>query len=245
MTLAITSFTPSGGPTTGGTKVVITGTGLDTVDDVLFGAVPAAIDTTAVNTATSLQVIAPAISNSGTLVVKIIVIDNASTGTIVESASSYTYTTVTLPVLSTSNAAKWRFRIDSAVGLDGSSYIPVRAVTNFQPAFDLTTVDDSDYDSGFMGSDAATQGKWSLVCTIDRKVASGYVEDPGQALLRVAYATGTPVRVSWNDRNGGPEAFDGFGIVKWSEKGGSTADKSSVDVTIMGRGVRNTITNPM
>lgn len=248
MAITLTSFTPTGGPTTGGTKVQIVGTGLDTVDNVLFGTVPAAIDTTFANTPTLLQVIAPAIPNSGTLVVKIAIVDSASTGLIAVSASSYTYTTVTSPVLALASAGKWKFAVDTSVGQDGSSYIPVRGITGFTPGVDATSVDDSDFESGVWGSDGVTQVKWSLAVKLDRKVAAGYTEDPGQAVLRLAYpqvGASSVVRVRWNDRNGGPEAFDGFGTVKWSEDGGGTADKSSVSVTVMGRGTRNTITNPM
>lgn len=247
MTLALTSFSPSGGPTTGGTKVVIVGTGLDTVDDVLFGSVPGSIDTTAVNTATLLTVIAPPISNLGTLVVKIVLVDNG-VPSIVDSAASYTYTTVTLPVLATTLNSKWGMDVDTSVAQDGSAYTPVRGRTNFQPLNDPTTVDDSDFDSGAYGSDVSTQLKWSLVCTVDRKVAAGFVEDPGQAALRLTAAgvgQSNVARVRWYDRNGSTEAYEGFGLVKWAEKGGTTADKSSVDVTIMGRGARTTITNPV
>lgn len=248
MALAISSFTPSGGPTTGGTKVVITGTQLTDAENWLFGSVPAQIDSTATNTATSMTLIAPPISNSGTLVVKIVAVDSTSTGVIVVSTGSYTYTTVSVPQLGTTVASKWILKVDSSGLLDGSSLIPCRGMTNFVPGLSQVTQDDSDYDSGIYGSDVVTQQKMALTATFDRKVASGNVEDPGQKILRLAGAlagASNQVFLQWSDRNGTPgEAYTGIFLVKWSEKGGATSDKSSVDVTFMGRGARNTITNP-
>lgn len=248
MTLAVTSFTPTTGPTTGGTKVVITGTGLTAVTSVMVGDTQAAIDTTATNTATSLTFIAPAISNADTLVRKITVLDSA-TPTEAQSSGNYTYTVVDVPVLSTTNAAKWKCQVS---GDGGDTYTDVRAITNFTPTVASTTQDDSSYDDvaddgTSWGSDTVTQLKWALAMTIDRKTAAGYVEDPGQAIIRAAYdqqgaAAVLPFR--WYDRFGGDEAYTGNGIVTWTEKGGATSDKSTVDIAVMGRGPRITIENP-
>ena len=241
MAITITSFTPATGPTSGGTSVVITGTGLDTVDIVEFGSHAGHIDTTATNTSTSLTVVSPAIPNADAGAVKILLADSLD-GTDVLSSSSFTYTSVASPAQTTNLAKKWKFQ-----AWDGSQFVDVKGVTNFQPAVEQTTQDDSDYDSGDWGSDVVTQLKWSLVATVDRKTTSGYTEDPGQAILRLAsFESGAAavVQVRWYDRNGGDEAYTGYGNVKWSEKGGGTADKSSVDVTVMGRGARTTISNP-
>lgn len=242
MTLAVTSFTPTTGSTAGGTAVVITGTGLTAATSVMFGDVEGAIDTLAANSATSLTVISPAVTNESATV-KITVLDSA-TPTEAQSSGSFTYTVVTTPVQTTSLAKKWKFQASSD---EGATYIDVKGLTNFQPALDQTTQDDSDYDSGDWGSDVVTQLKWSLVASVDRKTTSGYTEDPGQTILRLAAdQTGADanVYVRWYDRNGGLEAYTGVGSVKWSEKGGGTADKSSVDITVMGRGARVTIENP-
>lgn len=246
MAITITSYTPTTGPVTGGTKAVITGTGLDTVDDVLFGDVQGAIDTTAENSATSLTVIVPAALDLTAGSVKLVLVDVDSPAQ-AEAATSYVYTAVSNPVLSTNTAAKWKMEIDASEAQDGSAWTPVRGITNFQPAIDQTTQDDSDYDSGIWGSKVVTQLMWSLVCDLARKTAAGYTEDPGQAILRTAYdKTGAAgvVHVRWYDRNGGPEAFEGFGTVSWSEKGGATSDLSSVTATVSGRGERTVIENP-
>lgn len=245
MALALTSFTPTTGPQTGGTKVVITGTGLLAVTSVEFGDVNGTIDTTATNTATSLTVIAPPTGTTGN--VKITILDSV-TPTEAQSTGNYTYTAVTTPPLVSSTAGKWKCDVDTSVAQDGSSFVTLRGITDFQPALATTTQDDSDYDSGVWGSDAKTQLKWSLALKISRKRAAGYVEDPGQKQLRLAHdqvgAAGN-VLVRWYDRNGhGSEAYQGVAMVEWSEDGGATTALDTVSVTLMGQGPRLGITNP-
>lgn len=243
MAMTITSFTPSTGPTSGGTSVVITGTGLTSATSVVFGDVEGRIDTTALNTATSLTVISPAIANTAGAV-KITILDSVTPSEI-QSTTTFTYTVVASPVQTTSLAKKWKFDVSPDAG---TTWIGVKGMTNFQPAIAQSMQDDSDYDSGEWGSDVVTQLKWSLVTSVDRKYTAGYTEDPGQAILRAAYdqvGAAAVVTVRWYDRNGGTEAYSGVGNVQWSEKGGTTADKASVNITIMGRGARNVITNPL
>lgn len=247
MAIAITSFSPATGPCTGGTQVVIVGTQLDLVDTVLFGSVEGSIDTTATNTATSLTVLAPAIPNADAGAVKITVYD-VGTAVAVQSSSNFTYTSVSSPNLTSSAASKWKLDIDSSVAQDGSSYIPVRGLVDFAPKVDTTTQDDSDYDSGVWGSDAKTRLKWHNDLKLSRKRAAGYVEDPGQALLRAAHdqvGTDGVVRVRWYDRNGTPgEAFEGFAEVEWSDDGGASDQLSTVTAMLKGQGARTAITNP-
>lgn len=248
MALAVTSFVPTTGPCTGGTSVVITGTGLTAVTAVEFGDFAGSIDTSATNTATSLTVISPAIPNADAGAVKITVLDSATPAE-AQSTSTFTYTAVTLPVLSTTNAAKWKFEVSTD---SGATWLPVRGLTSFTPMVSSVTVDDSDYESvdssgTAWASSTVTQLKWENDLVIDRKTAAGYAEDPGQKVLRLAYAkvgAAAEVLCRWYDRFGGDEAYSGTGICTWTEKGGGTAAKSEVDVKVMGRGVRNTITNP-
>lgn len=248
MALAITSFTPSTGPTSGGTKIVIVGTGLLAVTSAAVGDFPAEIDLTATNTATSLTLIAPPIDNSLAGAYKVTVFDSA-TPTEAQSASSFTYTVVVSPVLTSATASKYILKVDSSVGKDGSAFIPVRGMTDFQPSVATTTQDDSDYDSGVWGSDAKTQLKWSNVVKLSRKRAPGYVEDPGQKILRLAHdkvGDEGSVLVQWYDRNGnGSEAYQGFALVQWTDDGGPTTALSTVSVSLMGQGVRTPIENPV
>ncbi|SDJ08138.1 hypothetical protein SAMN05444157_1637 [Frankineae bacterium MT45] len=154
---------------------------------------------------------------------------------------------MTMPVLSTTLATKWVLQVDTSLAQDGSIWTPARGMTDFQPGVDQQTQDDSDYDAGVWGSDVATQLKWKLTCKFDRKVATGYAEDPGQLALRAAAVnTGNSsiVSVRWFDRNGGQEAYQGLAVVTWSDDGGNTSAKSSVSVAVSGRGPRNTISNP-
>ncbi|SDJ07916.1 IPT/TIG domain-containing protein [Frankineae bacterium MT45] len=241
MAAVITSFSPSTGPTAGGTAITVVGTSLNLVTTVLVGTTPAAITA---QSSTSLTFVTPP-QPAGT---KTFFLVDETTPAMTPSATPITFSAgAALTPLSTTLATKWKLQVDSSSAQDGTGYILVRGMTDFQPGVDQQTQDDSDYDSGVWGSDVVTQLKWKNTCKLDRKVAAGYTEDPGQAILRAASATtGAPsvVRVRWYDRNGGPEAYEGYGIVTWSDDGGNTSAKSSVSVTIMGRGARATITNP-
>jgi hypothetical protein len=244
MTLAITSFTPSTGPATGGTKIVITGTSLDTADVFLVGAIEAATDTTATNTATSWTIIAPP---QAAAAVKLHAVD-FGTDTEVSSSTDFTYTAVSTPTLTSTLARKWKFDVDASSGMDGTDYIPVRAVRDLQPQTSPTMQDDTDYDADGWGSDVKTLLKWSLVCKLGRKMAAGFTEDPGQAVIRAAYdqfGTDGLVRVRWYDRNGTDEAYEGYAQVQWSEDGGDATQLSMVSVTLTGQGARTTIVNPL
>lgn len=247
MALAITSFTPSAASTLGGTEITITGTGLDTVDVILVGTKQAQIVGT--STATNLTFRCPS-QPAGTY--SIFAEDETNTLT-AKSATTITYSVPSNPVKSTSLAAKWKVEVDTSVAQDGSSWTAVGGLTNFQPAIAQTTQDDSDYDdvddvTGISwGSDVVTQLKWSLVMKLSRKTTTGYTEDPGQAQIRSCYdksGDDANLHVRWYDRNGGDEAYEGTGLVEWSEDGGDLTQLSSVSVTVMGRGKRLTIDNP-
>lgn len=253
MALALTSFSPTTGPCTGGTPVAIVGTGLTAVTSVMFGDVEGTIDTSQTNTALLLHVISPAISNDAAGAKKITVLDSA-TPTEAQSSGSFTYTAVTLPSLDSTSATKWKMDVDSSVAQDGSAYIPIRAISEFQHTFATTTVDDSTYDDVdadgvFYGSDAKVQFKWGATFKINRKRAAAYTEDPGQRLLYLAHdqvGAAGKVRVRWYDRNGhGSEAYEGHANVEWSDDGGSTTALSFVSITLMGQGPRTKITNPV
>ncbi|MDQ1738105.1 MAG: hypothetical protein QOH56_4356 [Pseudonocardiales bacterium] len=243
MALAITSYTPTTGSALGGTSCVITGTGLDLVQDVLVGSKLAIIVGTP--TATSLTFKTPP-GVAGTSPVR--VVDSLSA--IAVAGTPFTYTAVTVPeTLVSSLARKWKLDVDSSVAQDGTGYIPVRAVMDFQPAVADTMVDDSDYDSNGWGSDVKTMLKWSNVVKLGRKkglTTGGY--DPGQEVLRAAqdqFGAAAVVRIRWYDRNKGPEAYEGFAQVQWNEDGGSTSALGGVTCTLTGNGQRTLITNPM
>lgn len=243
MALAITSYTPATGPATGGTTVTITGTGLDTVDEILVGNTVATI----VGTPTPTQLVFKTPAHAaGSLTVH--ALDN-DTNTEVGAATPFVYTAVTSPEqLVSTLASKWKLDVDLSPAQDGTNFVAVRAITDFKPDVSVTTQDDSDYDGNGWGSDVKTQLKWSNVVKLARKRGqSSNAYDPGQEALKAAhdvFGNAGTVLVRWYDRNGGPEAYQGFAQVQWSEDGGNTTALDTASVTLNGQGIRNKITNP-
>lgn len=142
-----------------------------------------------------------------------------------------------------------KFKVDVNTGTDVAPvWTPIRAIGELKPALDSTLEDDSDYDSDGWLSDAKTAMKWSLELKLIRKIGLTTEQyDPGQEFIRAAadqFGTAATVNVRWYDRNGGPEAYEGFAVVTWAPEGGGPTALDMVTVTLNGQGARETITNP-
>ena len=242
MAIVITSYTPTAATTLGGTLHNVVGTGLNTVKNVLVNNVPAQIIGTP--GATALTFRAPPQAAAGSYSVRFL---DATTGD-VTATDPLVYTLITLPeTLISQSPAHFRLNVRPA-GSTGTR-VPVRGMTDFKAPIAVTTVDDSDYQSGFFGSDAKVQGKWSIQATVKRGLgAISGAYDPGQEVLRLAedrVGQAGVVDCEWYDLNGGPEAYQGLAIVQWSANGGAKASLETVSVTLNGQGARNLITNPV
>jgi hypothetical protein len=241
MAITYTSMTPLASTTLGGTLHTVTGTGLNTVLNVLVKNVPAQIVGTP--SATTLVFRAPAQAAAGTAPVRLL---DATTE--VTATDSITYTLITAPETLISQTPA-HFRLDVRLLGDTNPRKPVRGMTDFKGAVATTTVDDSDWQSGFWGSDAKVQGKWSLTGTVKRGLgATSGAYDPGQEIIRLSEdKTGVAgvLDCSWYDLNGGPEAYQGLAIGQWAINGGPKASLENVGFTLNGQGARNLITNPV
>lgn len=136
----ITSVSPSGGPLGGGTSVTITGTGLDNVGAVSFGATPA--NSVTINPATtgvpsSVTVISPAATTAGMVDVTV---NNGSGNSATGSSDQFTYYVPTSITISLSNLSATYDGKAQAVSVttspanvavtvtyNGSSTVPVNA----------------------------------------------------------------------------------------------------------------------
>lgn len=152
---------------------------------------------------------------------------------------------MTAPLV-TSLARKWRLDVNTGT-TETPVWVQVRGVTNFTPALTPTLQDTSDYDTDGWGSQEKTMLAWNLAITLLRKGADETTPDPGQEALRAKadqFGTAGTAHVRWYDRNGGPEAFEGYSNVSWEPGGGAAADLESVTVNLAGKGARTAITNP-
>lgn len=143
-------------------------------------------------------------------------------------------------------ARKWRCDVNT--GTTASPvWVQVKGVTNFTPGLTPTTQDSSDYDTDGWGQDEKTMLKWNLAISLLRKGVDEGTPDPGQEALRVKsdqFGTAGTAHVRWYDRNGGPEAYEGFGNVSWEPGGGDASALEPVTVNITGKGTRTDIVNP-
>lgn len=131
----------------------------------------------------------------------------------------------------------------------GADWVQVRAINELTPGIDSNLEDDADYDNDGWTSQTKTAQGWSLGITLFRKVGfntRGY--DAGQERIREAadaFGPDATVHVRWYDRDGLPEAYEGFGTVSWEPQGGGVTALDSVSVTVTGQGARLSIDNPL
>lgn len=145
-------------------------------------------------------------------------------------------------------ARKFRVEVDtSATAVP--AWLQIRAIQTIKPTINNTMVDDADLDSDGWGSQAKTGMAWALELGLLRKVGISTSEyDPGQEAIRAAADAFGPdgvVHVRWYDRDGGPEAYEGYAQVGWSPNGGNVTALDIVAVTLSGQGARTPITNPV
>lgn len=240
MVMAITSYTPTTGPVTGGTQCTITGTGLDVVDAVLVGNHDAELVSVAGD---GLSVVFITPHGDAAAAVKVAVVDVGGDA-IVEAATSFTYTAVTADgeELVSTLAGKYGLRVRN---VGDATFTKVRGVLTIKPGRNYTTEDDSDTDSGFDGSDFITTRKNDFTGTVKRGkgVTTGNY-DPGQEIMRVAEESVAPVEAQVYDRTGGPEAWQFTAMCQWAPQGGNkTSDKH--DFTLLIQGARTVIANPV
>lgn len=238
MAITITGITPASGPTTGGTVHYITGTDLTTVTGVTIGG--AACPLLEAQSATLMKVTSPA----GAAGAQDVVLAPGA----VTLAGGFTYSAPSGNEQLVSTLAR-KFAVEVNTGTTAAPvWTKVRAIADLKPAVNTNLEDDSDYDGEGWASETKTQLKWSLEIKVGRKIGfTTGIYDPGQEFLRAAavqFGQGGTVELRWYDRNGGPEAYQGFGNVSWEPEGGDTKTLDMVTIKISGSGARSDIVNP-
>lgn len=156
------------------------------------------------------------------------------------------------PLGGTTLARKWKLQVDTSVLQDGSSWVPVRGITDSTPTGAPGLQADSDYDAGGATSSTATTQEWGFTATFKRAVVRGTsTYDPGQEFLRLMsdrMGVENSAHVRWFEWNGptGPkvEAYEGYAVVAYSNNGGGPDALSTAGVTLTGQGMKLPITHP-
>lgn len=143
-----------------------------------------------------------------------------------------------------------RFRTEINMGTaEAPDWTLLPAIYEFLPKIEGVDQDDSDYDSNGWGSENRTARKWALEIKLRHKLnPETQAENPVQEKVRLAGRSvgfDAVVHVRWYDRNGGPEAEEGYALASWESDGGDQEASDNVTVNLKGRGDLTPIDNPV
>ncbi|MEU6342223.1 hypothetical protein ABZ883_14925 [Streptomyces sp. NPDC046977] len=147
----------------------------------------------------------------------------------------------------TETALARRWRLDVNMGSPDYQLCP--AITNFQWEAPPNIEDSSTYDDEGWSDSEKTGQSWSATATFNRKASpdSTTYSPVHEALRQAAFGWGDDAKVDvrFYDRNGLPEAYQGYALVTWAPSGGERTALDQVEVTLTGKGPLTPITNPV
>ncbi|GAA2327552.1 phage tail tube protein [Dactylosporangium salmoneum] len=143
-----------------------------------------------------------------------------------------------------------RFKVDIDTNWPATPPVwnPLLGITDFKPGVAPTLQDASDYDNdGWVGQEK-TQQAWTATATYLRKKNQAGQFPVAQEYLRAAedqFGDEARAHIRWYDRDGGDEAYEGYGIVGLERANSGVTDLDAVTATITGDGARTPIANPL
>lgn len=134
-------------------------------------------------------------------------------------------------------ALQRRFKLDVNTGtIAVPVWSQVVGLIELNPTVEPTDQDDFDYDSNGWKGSTRTMRMWDLEFKISYKQDSvTFVANPTHTYLRNAsnaLGAASVVHVRWYDRNGAAEAYEGFGLVKWTPDGGDAEQLNQVSIAV-------------
>lgn len=144
-----------------------------------------------------------------------------------------------------SKALARRFKQD--VSVDGTSWVPLLGVTDFNPQETATLQSTDDYDTDGFTTNEKTMTGAKTTTKVQRPIDEAGVFDPGQELCRATqFQFGDAARIyhRWYDRNGADEAYQQRAIVDWNRSKSGAADVEEITITFTSDGVVAAIDNP-
>ncbi|WP_143545051.1 phage tail tube protein [Rhodococcus sp. RS1C4] len=152
--------------------------------------------------------------------------------------------------LETKLARDWVVRIADPLTTDTPDWIFVRGLSAVSPIFEGSAQETSDIDAGGYGSQTVTGLTWRVEGSGKRKGenASGFEDDPGQALLRSKgrqVGVYNFVRFHIYRRDDAPDSYQGMGPVVWTDAAASDPNAlQEFSVTIHGNGAPVDVAKP-
>lgn len=149
--------------------------------------------------------------------------------------------------MSNTSALARKFRVDVTSDLTlAGGWSELIGIYDLKPSVDPNLVDTSAYDTNGWDSFEITGNAWSLTSSFWRRLSAG-VYPASQELVRGCIGQfGDAARrgVRWYERDGGPECFEGVGIVKWERAQTGVKDVDAATATFTGDGILTPIANP-
>lgn len=138
-----------------------------------------------------------------------------------------------------------RFKQD--VSVDGTTWVPLGARTDFAPTETGTEQSVANYDNAGFDSFEKTMTTWQVVSKFIMPTTANVPSDPGQAILQnTRYQFGDAARTytRWYDIYGSPDAWSGRALINWAQSKTTTPDVAEITCTFKGDGILTRITNP-
>lgn len=148
----------------------------------------------------------------------------------------------------TALARRWRLEINM-----GSAEVPnwqlCPAVTEFQWTAAPNVENSTSYDEDGWAENTKTAQEWEVTATFNRKASpDSTTYSPVHEAIRLAffaYGAASKNHLRFMDRNGLPEAYEGYGLPNWEPQGGEYTDLDQIQTTWTGSGPLTPITNPV
>jgi hypothetical protein len=146
-------------------------------------------------------------------------------------------------------ARKWVLEVNTNT-VASPTWTLVKGLQSLTPKEAIANLEDDNVyeDAGYTGQ-TKTALSWGADVVILRRTLPTDVTtyDVGQEKMRTLAKTLGPTGVGHfrlYDRDGGPEAWTGFGEVQWENQGGEVTDLETANITLVGKGAPTFITNP-
>ncbi|KUF19589.1 phage tail tube protein [Streptomyces silvensis] len=153
------------------------------------------------------------------------------------------------PPAETETALARRYRLELNTGTEAAPvWALVPGVQEFAPKVEPTQQKSTTYDDEGWADSTVTELAWSIETKLAHRChPTTRAFNAAQERLRLAsenFGSASRVHIRYYDREGRPEAYEGFALVTWEPDGGAADDLDTVKVTLTGKGPRRTITNP-
>lgn len=148
----------------------------------------------------------------------------------------------------TALARRFRVEIDMST-TETPNWQVCPGVVGFGFTADPNIEDSTEYDMDGWTSNTKTAQEWEATLTFNRKMdkaATAYspVHEKIRKAWLGAYGAASEIHLRWYDRNGLPEAYEGWAIPAWEPQNDEATDLDQVEVTFTGNGPLLDIANP-